>query len=205
MSKEAEKFGAQDRCLILTLQKVSDVYYTLGKDAGAQKVDQKIQQLRKQFRDAATEAVVDQPEQQPEPAGIKNDAISDRLANLARVCHEGGQCEKAEKLLVRSVEISKKVFGPDSPPAAQHLNDPAAFYLSPGMYDKAEPLFQEVLKVGKKAPSARIVTPKGVKGYAKLLRETNRAKEATKLEQGAKKIKLERRARRHTSIAPAGR
>jgi serine/threonine-protein kinase len=187
-SKEAEKFGVQDRRLILTLRKVSDVYYTLGKDADAEKVDQRIQQLRNHTRGAATEAVVDQPEQQPEPAGIKNDAISDRLANLARVCHEGGQCEKAEELLRRSVEISKKVFGPDSPQVAQRMNDLAAFYLSLGMYDKAEPLFQEVLKVGKKAPSARIVTQKGMEGYAKLLRETDRAKEASKLEQGAKGI-----------------
>ncbi len=186
-AKQAEKFGRLDRRLARSLQKVSDVYYTVGRDADAELVDQKIKNLR--GRPSTTEAVIDQPGETPDSHGIANHQVSDRHANLARVCHQGGQCEKAEELLQRSVDISKKAFGENSPQVAERLNDLAAFYLSMGMYDKAEPLFQQVLETEKKAPAAtKALAKTSAKQYARLLRETDRQAEAKKIEAGAKGI-----------------
>jgi len=188
-TKLAEKFGEQDRRLTRSLRSLSDVYYTQGKDGQAEQVDRRITALRERQRGSKTESVVDQPDQPADTAGIANNKVSDRLASLARVCHQGGQCEKAEELLQRSVDISKKAFGPNSPQVAERLNDLAAFYLSMGMYDKAEPLYQKVLQTQKAAPDAtKGLAKSSIRQYARLLRETDRAAEAKKIEAGAKGI-----------------
>lgn len=69
----------------------------------------------------------------------------DRLAELAKECHKHGQCDTAEQLLVRSIDMAEDVFGNASPQAEARRKDLATFYMTMGQYDKAQPLLSKVM------------------------------------------------------------
>jgi tetratricopeptide (TPR) repeat protein len=76
---------------------------------------------------------------------VKDHGVVDRISSLAQLCHKRGQCDTAERLLKRSLAISEKLFGPTDPRTAERVQDLAAFYMSLGDYDKAEPLYNRIM------------------------------------------------------------
>jgi serine/threonine protein kinase len=144
--KEAERFGDHDRRLLSTLHKLSDVYYVEGKYDLADQIEARTAQIKQQI------AGTHQPSKSPvetvsQSVETKSDSGSERVANLAKVCHEKGQCDVAEKLFKKSVQISEKVYGSKSAQTAARLNDLAAFYMGMGEMDKAEPLVQQAMDI----------------------------------------------------------
>jgi len=177
--RQAEQLGEQDKRLIVSLRKLGDVYCLQEKYKDAEALDKRIAEIKDKQQAKGVAG----------GGAVLANQNSDKLVEVARVCHMNGQCDKAEALLKRSLQIAEQVFGPDSPQAAERTQDLAAFYLSLGMYDQAEPLFQKVLaRTGDNKAAPRPVDKKSMEGYAQLLRETDRAGEAKKLEKRAKQL-----------------
>jgi serine/threonine protein kinase len=82
---------------------------------------------------------------QSELFNVHDDEVADRISSLAQLCHKHGQCDTAERLLKRSLGISEKLFGKDDPRTAERVQDLAAFYMSMGDYQKAEPLYSRIM------------------------------------------------------------
>jgi serine/threonine protein kinase len=76
-----------------------------------------------------------------------NEPQDDRIADLAIMCHKHGQCDTAVSLLQHSVEISKKVYGAQSLKTASRLTELASLYMALDQPNKAQPLFNEVMKI----------------------------------------------------------
>lgn len=80
-----------------------------------------------------------------EKFAVKDDKVTDRISSLAQLCHKRGQCDTAERLLKRSLAISEKLFGKNDPKTRERVQDLAAFYMSIGDYEKAEPLYNLIM------------------------------------------------------------
>jgi serine/threonine protein kinase len=185
--EEAQNPGMDPKGLLISLRKLGDVLYVEEKYEEAQEIDGKVADLTKGFSHDAGKAgpKSNVSSSGGEDAQVKHEKqkTSDRLSKLAQMCHQKGQCDKAERLLKRSVEVSKEVFGEDSPEVSERFNDLATYYMSMGQYEKAEPLLEKVLS--NKGGAEHPVTLKGSQVYAKLLQETARPQEAAKLESSA--------------------
>jgi serine/threonine protein kinase len=131
--RESQKFGDTDQHHILSLRRISDVYYITGKEKEADQIDEQVQQLKQKAK----------AEKENESAS------SDRIAALAQLCHKEGQCDTAERLLKRSLKVVEDEYGRDSVQTAERLNDLAVFYMSMGDYDKAKPLMSRVMQIKK--------------------------------------------------------
>jgi len=69
------------------------------------------------------------------------------LSNLGVLYKNLGDCDKAEPLSKRALEISEKALGPDHPVVAMRLFDLATLYDVHGEYVKVEPLYNRALKI----------------------------------------------------------
>jgi tetratricopeptide (TPR) repeat protein len=127
---EAESEHSEAR-LLISLRNLADAYYVQGKISEAEQADVRAQQLR------GTEQVV----------GKSDDANGSRLAKLAQSCHERGQCEIAENLFKKAVQISTAGFGENSLETADRIENLATFYTEMGQVAKAEPLKQKALQI----------------------------------------------------------
>lgn len=132
--KELEDAGKEDSNLVASLKRIADIYYIQGNNAEGQKIDKRAAALSKKLEPALASAA---PEE-------SHKAVIDRLASLAQLCHNDGQCDRAELLLKRSIEIAKKVYGPDSKQVNQRLDDLATFYLSLGEDKKADEILKSI-------------------------------------------------------------
>ena len=73
------------------------------------------------------------------------------LLDEARSYYRKGMYAEAEPLLERSVDLSKKLFGPYHPEVATCLNELANLYRTQGRYSEAEPLFKQALIIRKQS------------------------------------------------------
>ena len=128
---ESKKFGETDKRHLLSLRKVSDVYYIQGKEQEADEIDKQVQELKERAKSGKED----------------NAKTSDRIAAVAKLCHQEGQCDTAERLLKRSLKVVEDSYGKNSLQAAERLNDLAVFYMSMGDYDKANPLMKRVMQI----------------------------------------------------------
>ncbi len=112
------------------------------------------------------------------------------LNNLAALYRDQGNYTEAEPLYRRSLAIKEKALGPEHPSLAPTLKGLADINRAQGNYAKAEPLYQRSLTIVERAlgPEHPHV-PKILDNYAALLRETDRADEATEMEARAKAIR----------------
>ncbi|MBX9688659.1 MAG: tetratricopeptide repeat protein, partial [Candidatus Obscuribacterales bacterium] len=130
----SKNFESGDRRTLKSLRKMADLYYVLDEDKLAQDIDEKIAEMEKS-------ALNDSPKHVP-----------DRLSKLAFDCHKNGQCDTAENLLLRALDLAETAFGANSKEAAARREDLATFYMSMGDYDKAQPYLKRVMS-GKKRPA----------------------------------------------------
>lgn len=131
---ELEATGRNSKSLVDALKRMSDIAYIQGEIKEAQKFDKRAADVSKNIEPAA---------KAPGPED-EHKAVIDRLASLAQLCHNDGQCDRAEILLKRSIEIAKKVYGPDSKQVNQRLDDLATFYLSMGEDQKANEILKTI-------------------------------------------------------------
>ncbi len=112
------------------------------------------------------------------------------LNNLAALYRDQGNYAEAEPLYRRSLAIKEKALGPEHPSLAPTLKGLADINRAQGNYAKAEPLYQRSLTIVERAlgPEHPHV-PNILDNYAALLRETDRADEATEMDARAKAIR----------------
>jgi tetratricopeptide (TPR) repeat protein len=116
-----------DQHLLTSLRKLADAYYAQGKIFEAEKIDARAQQLR--------------------GTAQTGDADGSRIANLAQSCHKRGQCEIAENLFKKAVQISTAAFGDESKETAERIGELAQFYKEMGQPEKAGPLVKKTIDI----------------------------------------------------------
>src|SRR5207253_7335069 len=68
------------------------------------------------------------------------------MNNLADLYRTQGQYAKAEPLLVKALEVRRRVLGEEHPDTLNSMHSLAMLYLYQGQLAKAEPLFREALE-----------------------------------------------------------
>lgn len=96
----------------------------------------------------------------------------------------------AERSFKRAITVNESAFGSTYPGIAENLNNLALLYFEQERYADAEPHFERALALSENE-RARVIEHTDVaeilENYARLLRATNRSKEAAKLEARAKR------------------
>ena len=72
---------------------------------------------------------------------------STSMNNLAMLYQDQGQFAQAEPLLVKALEVSRRVLGEEHPDTLTAMNNLAVLYLDQGKFAKAEPLLVKALEV----------------------------------------------------------
>lgn len=105
------------------------------------------------------------------------------LNNLAEAYSGQARYTDAEPFYLRLLERDERVLGPEHPTVAASLNNLANNYRVLGKYAEAEPLYKRALEIWKKILGSEHPLVSHIEGgYAKLLRKTDRAEEAEKIE-----------------------
>lgn len=110
------------------------------------------------------------------------------LDNLAQVYRRQGQFDEAEPLYKKALKIEEKIMKPDDQDHAITMFNLSLLYFGQGKYQLCEPLMVRSLAVlkntlGETSPSYLNIYPY----YLSLLRKTNRASEADRVEAELKK------------------
>lgn len=122
--------------------------------------------------------------------GPEHADIAQSLNNLAQYYFKHGKYAEAEPLYKRSLSMCTKLLGPKDQYTLTATQNLGSLYLAEKKFDLAEPLLKNALEgresaLGKEHPDVG----QSLMEYAKLLRETGRTGEATKLEQRAANLK----------------
>ena len=84
------------------------------------------------------------------PASQSDDDEFKLLNQQVQTLFKQGKYQEAIPLAEKAVELTKRVYGPEQPNTAQSLNNLAVLYRVMGEYAKAEPLYQEALRIRQK-------------------------------------------------------
>jgi tetratricopeptide (TPR) repeat protein len=169
--KTAEQFDPGDTRLPATLRDLADVYVAQGKYNKAEAPLMRALDIYERFLGA------DHPD------------VAESLTRLAEVFLQQGKYCQAEPLLLRALSILETKLPFQDAYIARACCDLATAYASQDKYSEAEPYFQRALTLREKAlgPDDPEVG-KTLLGYAALLRKTNRASQADKMEARARAI-----------------
>lgn len=155
---------------LLTLRRLADVLYVEQKFKDADLIEQQIHQLAtntstpntasasaptptgtvdasNSVAGVATTPTAITKKHLTESTSDSMEAQDDHIAHLALVCHKNGQCDTAVSLLQHSVEIAKKMYGPNSLKTAERMSQLASMYLALDQQDKAQPLIDQVMEI----------------------------------------------------------
>lgn len=113
-------------------------------------------------------------------------AIYQKLGELYRLQEK---CPRAEPFFWMALPIWSTSLGVEHPAIATSLTGVAQCYVSQGKLKQAEPLFKRAMAIREKAygPTHPEIA-KGLEDYVMLLRKTNRAVEADKIEKRRQKL-----------------
>lgn len=170
---EAEAAGSAEE-LKDSLARLADTAYAEGRDDIGQQLDKRARELKE--ASSGREAGAPTPNGSGLPPDEQAHDVTDRIAALAKLCHENGQCDTAGRMLERSLAIAEKTFGKDSRQALARLNDLSVFYMSMGEYDKAEPLISRIMSSANAARHASILD-ESKRNYAELARKSSRGRQ----------------------------
>ena len=144
-----------------------------------------------QLAPPAAEAAPRKPGIDPGTGRFLAQRVATELNNLAEAYRLQGRYAEAEPLYKHSLAIREKALGPEHPRVATTLNNLAVLYQAQARYAEAEPLYKRSLGILEKTlGSGHPQLAQSLLGnYAALLRKTNRAAEAAKMEARAKRIR----------------
>jgi tetratricopeptide (TPR) repeat protein len=166
--EEAERFGAKDSRLPLTIDHLADIALKQGKVELAEKLYLKALSLRQ------------------EALGEHHLDVGSSASNLAELYCSHGQFEEAEPLYLKVLEIYEKAFGPDHPGIAMIATNLAIMYHAQEKYDQAEPLYKRSIAIHTKLSGYKHAdTLKVMDNYAELLLAMGRSEEAVSLREVA--------------------
>lgn len=169
--KTAEQFDPGDTRLPATLRDLADVYVAQGKYRQAEAPLMRALDIYERFLGA------DHPD------------VAESLNRLAEVYLRESRYCQAEPLLLRALSVLETKLPFQDAYIARTCYDLATAYAGQDKYNEAEPYFQRALALSEKAlgPDDPEVG-KTLLGYAALLRKTNRALQADKMEARARAI-----------------
>ena len=160
---EAERFGEQDRRLSVSLNKLVTVYQLAGKRAAVDQVRQRLASIRQLAQTAAGDAdsnldeVADLtlrlvPKKLQKSDQAHSEQLAEKLNQLAALCINTQDYDKAEQLLSKALEIEAKTVGPNSEQAARTMTALAhLLHINEGKYEQAKPLYEQALAIREKA------------------------------------------------------
>jgi serine/threonine protein kinase/tetratricopeptide (TPR) repeat protein len=121
--------------------------------------------------------------------GPNHPDVAIALHNLANLYRNLGKYAQAEPLYLRSLAIWEKTLGPDHPYVGDSLRERANLYRDQGKYAAAEPLYIRSLQILEKSLDENHPdVMETLENYILLLKKTNRAEEALKLDNRLKAI-----------------
>jgi tetratricopeptide (TPR) repeat protein len=82
---------------------------------------------------------------------VENQDTLAELNLLVIRLYQQGKYKEALRIAHQSAHLTKDTFGGDYPDYAESLNNLALMYDSLGVYEKAEPLYLQVLQIRQKA------------------------------------------------------
>jgi tetratricopeptide (TPR) repeat protein len=133
----------------------------------------------------------------------------DILKPTSRIMNEFGlylktlaRFKQAESLYNRAHQIDEKLFSPDHPEVATHLNNLAGLFMATNRFPEAEPLMRRALEIDEKSldidhPSVA----RDLSNLAQILKDTNRFKEAEPLMRRALEIDENSSGSDHHNVA----
>lgn len=111
--------------------------------------------------------------------GSDNVIVATAYSNLAKLYYFQKYYDKAEKIALKALSIYEKVLGSDHPDVACALHNLATLYHFQENWAKAEPTYKRALNICRnKLGNEHPATIRLLKGYANLLKSTNRVTEA---------------------------
>jgi tetratricopeptide (TPR) repeat protein len=124
--------------------------------------------------------------------GSDHPDVAATLNNLALICRAQNQHAQAELYLNRALAIWESACGGDHPDVAIALNNLALLCIARGQYAQAEPIYLRSLAIREQAfgPDHPEVAT-SLENLASLYRASNRLSNASKLEERARRIRLE--------------
>jgi tetratricopeptide (TPR) repeat protein len=115
--------------------------------------------------------------------GSDHAAVADSLTKLADLYCRANLYESMEPILIEALRIREAICGPHHLKVASELKNLALLYVALEKYDRAEPLFERAIAIREKElGTAHPKVGDLAHHYGKLLRKTNRAKQADELE-----------------------
>jgi len=210
-----QSLGPEHRDVAQSLNNIATLYYTQGKYAQAEQLCQRALIIREKVLgldhpDVATslntlaklyhkQGRYSQAEQLYQRAltirentlGSEHPRISPTLTGLAELYCDQGKFTLAEQFCRKALIIRENTLGPEHPLIIENLNILVEIYYSQGNYAEAEIFCQRALAICEKTlgpdhPDMAFI----LEDYAKLLRKTNRKREAVTFERRAKIIQV---------------
>jgi TonB family protein len=118
--------------------------------------------------------------------------LAGELRRLALINFIDGDRKTAERLLLRTINLTEQALGPESTKVADASAYLAEYYQAVGDYKKAEPVYQRILSIREKQASGegRGDLQVVLERYACLLHKTEREEKALELERRATGVSL---------------
>ncbi len=114
--------------------------------------------------------------------GQSNVVVATAISNLAKLFYFQRQYQDAEEYALKALGIYETVLGLEHPDVACSLHNLATLYHVQEQWDKAEPTYKRALNIcRKKLGNDHPATIRLLKGYANLLKLTNRNTEAVSM------------------------
>lgn len=133
----AERLGAQDRRLVITLNRLGSLYQQLGQSSEA----------KRQYRRALS--LVEQS------SGRESRDYAVLLANVASILVEDNQVRTGETMLRHAIDLYRNVLSPDDVRVAAARNTLAELLIAKRRYDEAAQSLNEALSIMQKRPEPR--------------------------------------------------
>ncbi len=173
---EAEQYGKNDGRYALSVDKLANIQFQLGKYEEALPTYELALSIREEaYSPTAKETAT-------------------CLMNLATVLYYAGIYDQAEANLKRALEIHKANLPKDSIEMSKSVYQLALVYHRQKKYEQAEPYYKQALEIKNKAYGPdHIELVHLLKNYADLLTNTNREAIATQMQDFAKSIEAKNR------------
>ena len=130
--EQAEKLGANDPRLAISLDALAEAYYLQSKFAQGEALALRALAIRERA------------------FGPDSLEVVGSLNNLGLLYHAQGRVTEAELVNQRALALEEKLLGPDHPAVATRLNNLVLMYHSQGRYAEAEPLARRALAIREK-------------------------------------------------------
>jgi tetratricopeptide (TPR) repeat protein len=109
------------------------------------------------------------------------------LNNLGALLHKTGRIEESGAALKRAAELWQVELGPDHPQVAVALANLGAVYTTQHQFPEAETCYRDAIRIAEASlPADHLNLAQYRAGYARLLRQLDRKKEARELEELAR-------------------